>query len=562
MTALPIRGSSRTSAAVDRVLARLVDPQAIGDKRWKGTCPLHGAGCALDIRLARDGSARLSCARQAAIGELLDALQLTLEDVGPPMRLSPERLARLDAQTAKLERELVAAALDKPETVLPALAARGFDPAVLPSPVLRAILAVMQEAWARGGGLDVLLLADEVARRGVCDASTAKTEVGLLLATGVEVEAIDERCHRLEDAAARRTLAERLAATRALTLDSELAPLDLVTEARAILEETAQRLQVTVAAEAPTMAELLADPKALADDVVVVPRLAWQGRATLLSGREKEGKSSYLGAAVAAVSRGRDFCGVPVPAGDVLWIGIDEPRRDVLRRLAHHEADGHRVRIVEQLPQGVEGLRRLLAQHRPALTIVDSLTGYAHGLVESMNDRAQMSRVLFPLIHAARAVDTALVLVHHDKKAGDGYSDSQTIGATVDVILQWKDPKVAGDLTRREVEARGRIAVPHYAVRLDAVGAYVAVDTADVPIDVRILSLLEAQPLLSFRQLADAIGGRAANVQEAVRRLVAFGKVIDANGGGTKKAAYRLTTHEEAAQGPDAVRTYRRRSAQ
>jgi RecA-family ATPase len=65
--------------------------------------------------------------------------------------------------------------------------------------------------------------------------------------------------------------------------------------------------------------DLLQRPELLHPPPVVVPRLAWEGRITLLAAPEKPGKSTLLGQAVAAVAQGHDFLGDPVEQGVTLW---------------------------------------------------------------------------------------------------------------------------------------------------------------------------------------------------------------------------------------------------
>ena len=66
--------------------------------------------------------------------------------------------------------------------------------------------------------------------------------------------------------------------------------------------------------------DLLQRPELLHPPPVVVPRLAWEGRITLLAAPEKPGKSTLLGQAVAAVAQGHDFLGdPPVEQGVTLW---------------------------------------------------------------------------------------------------------------------------------------------------------------------------------------------------------------------------------------------------
>ena len=80
-----------------------------------------------------------------------------------------------------------------------------------------------------------------------------------------------------------------------------------------------------------------------ADGPPAVARLiAHVGRVTLLHAREKAGKSTLIGAAVAAVTRGHSFLGMPTVAGDVLWVG-EEAVGDVKTRLSQWDADLGRV---------------------------------------------------------------------------------------------------------------------------------------------------------------------------------------------------------------------------
>ncbi len=74
----------------------------------------------------------------------------------------------------------------------------------------------------------------------------------------------------------------------------------------------------------------------------LVRLIAHAGRVTLLHAREKVGKSTLVGAAVAAVTRGRPFLAAPTRAGDVLWVG-EEAASDVKARLAQWDADLERV---------------------------------------------------------------------------------------------------------------------------------------------------------------------------------------------------------------------------
>src|SRR4051812_25717502 len=75
--------------------------------------------------------------------------------------------------------------------------------------------------------------------------------------------------------------------------------------------------------------DLLADPSLLEPPPVVVPRLAWAGRLSLLAAPEKHGKSTLVGQAIAAKAAGADFLGEATTPGTTLWLGLDEPLNDI-----------------------------------------------------------------------------------------------------------------------------------------------------------------------------------------------------------------------------------------
>jgi len=90
-----------------------------------------------------------------------------------------------------------------------------------------------------------------------------------------------------------------------------------------------------------TLAELLANPAALRPPVAVVPRCAWRARVALVVGREKlGGKSTFLTAGAANLTRGGEFLSERVPAGSVLWVTADhEHASEIVQRALRFGAD-------------------------------------------------------------------------------------------------------------------------------------------------------------------------------------------------------------------------------
>jgi hypothetical protein len=104
--------------------------------------------------------------------------------------------------------------------------------------------------------------------------------------------------------------------------------------------------------------DLLADPALLEPPHCVLPRLGWAGRLTMLAAPEKSGKSTLLGQAIAAKATGREFLGEPMTRGTSLWMGLDEPLNDIVRRFDRYGARD-RVVITQEIPGPAE-LRELI----------------------------------------------------------------------------------------------------------------------------------------------------------------------------------------------------------
>jgi RecA-family ATPase len=72
-----------------------------------------------------------------------------------------------------------------------------------------------------------------------------------------------------------------------------------------------------------TLAELLRRPELYAEPPIVVPELLFMGRVTLLSAREKFGKTTFSAQLAAALSAGIPFLGDLLPASVVVWYALD-----------------------------------------------------------------------------------------------------------------------------------------------------------------------------------------------------------------------------------------------
>jgi len=239
----------------------------------------------------------------------------------------------------------------------------------------------------------------------------------------------------------------------------------------AFLKSEGIRDPVPIAAVAPTAAALLAgrgmteSPSPLA----VLPYLAWGGRVTLLAAREKDGKSTLVGGAVAALTRGAPWLGEPCdPVGPVLWLHEEAPD-DVIGRLQQFGADLARVHLL-QLPQAdaARALTANVTRLRPRVIIVDSLVRFAAGRVTDPTRATQWEPIMSEFLGLAQKSGAAIVVLHHAGKKDGEYRDSTEIGAGVDMLIQ-----MPGGLkgNRQRLEGKGRIVgVAPYTITVELVG--------------------------------------------------------------------------------------------
>lgn len=275
-----------------------------------------------------------------------------------------------------------------------------------------------------------------------------------------------------------------------------------------------------------SLAELLARPDLLVPPKAVLPGVGFVGRSTLLAGREKGGKTTFAAAGAAAVSCGRPFLGTATVAGTVLWVALEEHPADVVQRLQRFGADPHRMHIAPRLPDGVGTLRTLVDTHQPVLIVVDTLAALASAIVDDFNSAAGWLPLITGLTELAHDSGAALVLLHHASKTTGRYRDSTAIGGGVDAIVELSDPEAAGDPSRRELRARGRMPMEDFGVRFDS-RDFTRITAANAsPLEIQVLDFVRANPGCSKNRIRSAVPGRAARIDEAVTGLAQRGVIV------------------------------------
>ena len=302
------------------------------------------------------------------------------------------------------------------------------------------------------------------------------------------------------------------------------------------------------------VSDLEEDPELLEPPPTILPKIAYRGRITILSGRPKIGKSTVIGDAVASFSTGTPFLDEPCGPGETVWLHLEEPRADVLARFAALDGDPTRLVVTRgRPPHGPPGpatdllkeLRLQLEAEPSDLVVVDSLTAFAkltrpNGRVPDDGDNAGWADVLFPLEELARDFDVAVLIIHHARRSDGHARGAGAIFATPDVLLEFhtRPPSAAPTKTnRRKLEVTGSRRGLGKSVDLVLEGNRYRMDdgTSDdpsdeLPLKERVYLAIKAAPGIGSGALREAVKGEGTGgtgIDEAARELIAEGRVED-----------------------------------
>jgi hypothetical protein len=289
-----------------------------------------------------------------------------------------------------------------------------------------------------------------------------------------------------------------------------------------------------------SLKDLLARPGLLAPPEAVVPRIAYRGRLTILAGPDKSGKSTLLGHAISAVTRGEHFLGLPCKARSVLLLGLEEHPDDVARRLKDLKADAKFVHMVLSPPPDLYALADEWLSSCPAeLVVVDSLIEYARvtlGDAPADGDNSGWASVMRPLVELARRHNCAIVVLHHVRRADGKYRGSSEIAAAADLLLELSLPNKGQSPNARSIKGRGRWQADPFTVALKD-GRYEISGGKELSPDALLVIHVEQNPGASLRSLRKAVQGRGSTVDEVVNRLISKGLLED-RGKGKRRAFF------------------------
>lgn len=159
---------------------------------------------------------------------------------------------------------------------------------------------------------------------------------------------------------------------------------------------------------------------------------------TLLEGDPGTRKSFLAATIAAAVTRGRPAFGVEPeskpeerhPSRVVVYLNAEDPAHVVRERAGHAGANLDKLKLLARTGptplKDVDAYRRLFAQQRPALVVLDPLQAFMGG--SGATSPAKIRAVLAPIVQLADEHDVAILAVRHLSKGG-GRSTYRGLGS-------------------------------------------------------------------------------------------------------------------------------------
>jgi hypothetical protein len=186
------------------------------------------------------------------------------------------------------------------------------------------------------------------------------------------------------------------------------------------------------------------------------------GTLNVLAAYMKVGKSTFAYALAMAVARGNSFLDGSTQAGGVLILAVEEHRRDVKLRLAlfgmlPKDPIHVHAAALDSSPATLATIRAYIMAHKITLVILDTLSRFWK--IEDENSNAQVMARLSPLLDLARETDVALLLVHHERKAGGEEGRSIRGGSALFSLVDQAlilERRQGGDRSHRILRVIGR----------------------------------------------------------------------------------------------------------
>ena len=373
------------------------------------------------------------------------------------------------------------------------------------------IWAAVQRLAEAGETVDSVTVGAELERSGLLTRVEGRTRLDRIVQPLADVAHVKYWARLVRTDAARRALVT--AALNVVESPSDVAALAALDEARERVRALERASMQSTDRAGYMLRELYNRPELLEPPPSIVHGFIYADRLTVMSCREKGGKSTLMGWLAAQCSHHMR----------VLWLGLEEPLGDPVLRFKGFGAEPDNILIIDRLVGGHDYVFAVIKSFDPQVIFLDSLSKWGDSIVTDWNASAQVTPVMSKLAELCHHEHRAMLCSHHAKKKDGKYRDSTAIGASADLLLEMFP--VEADSNIRRFEPMGRMSLEPFALRytgsgFEQVGGHVAVRD-------RVLAFVEANPGSSKRRIREAIRGSNPLVDQALDQLSRDGLIAD-----------------------------------
>lgn len=266
------------------------------------------------------------------------------------------------------------------------------------------------------------------------------------------------------------------------------------------------------------------------------------GGLSLVIAKPKVGKTTFSFNLGIAVAQGFDFLGRRTRQGPVVYLALEEKKSEIIKELKKRDLDGI---LDESLffhfgpapVRAMEEVEPLIKETKAKLLVIDILQKFCR--VKDLNDYAQVTRALEPLMATSRKLDCHTQFLHHagklEREDGDDILGSTALLGGVDTSIQIRKKP---NETRRTFFTMQRYGenIPEMVIVLNEGKGLESIGSKeDVEIEETMQLILEAlgTDILTEKEIGERVERRGLLISKALRKLVERGS-INRSGEGKK----------------------------
>ena len=275
------------------------------------------------------------------------------------------------------------------------------------------------------------------------------------------------------------------------------------------------------------------------------------GGFSICAAKPKVGKSTLARNLALAVARGEDFFGRATKQGRVIYLSLEEIRSEITTHFRVMGSSGEDIRVHTGRVPGntLQALSAAIEEVRPTLVIIDPLSRFLR--VTDFNSYGEVTKALEPLIDLARESGCHILALHHNSKGerdgGDSLLGSTAFFAAVDTLLIMRRRE-----NNRFVYSEQRYGenLPETLVNLDKqTGKVTHGGTLEMTqIDAYRSKVLDAlgDETLTESDIKERVGGNSTLTGKALRVLCIDDGPVKRTGEGKKGDPYLYTNREKS----------------